>query len=175
MGMNIRQLSYFISVGEMLSFTRAAKKHYIAQTSMSEQIQEIERQLDTKLLLRSKRAVSLTPAGKTFLIEARRVVALFEESVRKTRLAASGIEGSLKVGFLGPNERAFLPQLIRDFRRNWPNIELSLTQGYPKVLRESLIDGLLDCAFTTTLDPYPYTANGFNVQSIYCSPVRAVM
>lgn len=171
--MNVRQLSYFISVGETLSFTRAAKMHEIAQTSMSEQIQEIERQLGTKLFQRSKRSVTLTPAGKTFLAEARRMVAFFEESVRKTRLAASGLEGSLKVGFIGPNERAFLPQLIRDFRRNWPNIELSLTQGTPKVLREALSDNLLDCIFTTTLDPH--LSNGFNVQSIYDSPVRAVV
>lgn len=171
--MNFYQLSYFISVAELLSFTRAAERHCIAQTSMSQQIQEIERQLETQLFHRSKRAVKLTPAGGIFLNEARRLVALYEESVRKTQLISSGYEGSLKIGFLGPNERWFLPQMLRNFRRTWPHVKVSLTQGTPRELKEALEDELLDCAFTTSLDIH--SVEGFSSQSIYLSPICVVM
>jgi len=159
--MDIRQFHYFISVAEHLNFTKAAKSHHIVQTSMSQQIQAIEQQLGVVLFIRNNRSVQLTPAGKIFLGEARRMVTMYEEAVRKTQHAASGYTGRLKIGFMGPNEKHFLPELIRKFRRAYPHIELTLKQG------------LLDIAFTTSI----YIAEVQNVvfEIIYSSPICCVM
>ena len=146
--MDIRQLQYFISVAEHLNFTKAAKEHFIAQTAMSQQIMAIEKKLDVQLFIRNNRSVQLTPAGSVFLREAKLMVAISEEAIRKTQHAASGFVGSLKVGFLGPNEKRFLPELIRKFRHNYPNINLTFTQNSTETINSYLEQGLLDIAFT---------------------------
>lgn len=171
--MHIRQMRYFISVAELLSFTKAAERHCMAQTSMSQQIQEVERQLGELLLQRDHRSVSLTPAGLTFLAEARRMVNLYEESVRKTHEAAAGSAGSLRIGFLGPNERLFLPRLIRNFRRTWPTIDLGLVQGPPQELLVALREGSLDCAFT--LPPPAAAGDAWESLVVHKSPIKVAM
>lgn len=149
--MDMRQLNYFISVAEHLNFTKAAEHHYIAQTAISQQIQALEQHLGVKLFLRNNRLVQLTPAGKVFYKEAKLMVARSEEAISKTRRAALGNEGTLKIGFQGPNEKRFLPALIRTFKHMYPNIDLSFIQNNPEKLREALAHGLLDLAFTSVL------------------------
>ncbi len=148
--MDIRQLNYFISVAEHLNFTKAAEHHYVAQTAISQQIQALEQLLGVKLFIRNNRSVQLTPAGKVFYKEAKLMVARSEEAITKTRRAASGFEGTLRIGFQGPNEKRFLPALIRTFKHTHPNIDLSFMQNNPEKLREALTHGLLDLDFTSS-------------------------
>ncbi len=72
--MNTKQLEYFISVAENLSFTKTAEKFYISQTAVTQQIKALEEQINVTLFTRSKRHVELTPAGKVFLSEARTII-----------------------------------------------------------------------------------------------------
>ncbi|MBP2644298.1 MAG: transcriptional regulator, LysR family [Firmicutes bacterium] len=146
--MDFRQLRYFISVAEHLNFTKAAQHHYITQTAISQQILALENHLGVKLFNRNNRSVQLTNAGKTFLKEARMMLARAEEAVRMTKHAASGVVGSLKIGFLGPNEKRFLPPLIRQFRQKYPNVDFSFHQGTNGAIYEALEHHLLDVAFT---------------------------
>lgn len=145
--MDIRQLNYFISVAEHLSFTKAARHHYIAQTAISQRIMALEQLLGVKLFSRNNRSVRLTPAGKVFYKEAKLIVARSEEAINKTRIAASGLDGNLKIGFMAPYEKMFLPELIRNFRRNYPGISLTFDQANFERLREALEQELLDIAF----------------------------
>ncbi|MBP2656501.1 MAG: transcriptional regulator AlsR family [Firmicutes bacterium] len=146
--MDFRQLRYFISVAEHLNFTQAAQHHYITQTAISQQIIALETQLGVKLFNRTNRSVQLTPAGKTFLRESRIMVARADEAIKLTRHAASGLVGNLKIGFLGPNEKPFMPTLIRQFRRKYPNIVFSLHQSGIDDIHEALEHRFLDVAFT---------------------------
>ena len=59
----IRQLQYFLAVAEQLNFSKAAKMLYVTQPLLSQQIAELEKQLNVQLFSRSRRSVSLTPAG----------------------------------------------------------------------------------------------------------------
>ena len=72
--MNLNQLKYFISVAEHQSFTKAANQFYISQTAITQQIQALETAVDTPLIDRTTRPISLTPSGKTFLIEAKSIL-----------------------------------------------------------------------------------------------------
>lgn len=148
--MDTRQLNYFISVAEHLNFTKAAEHYYISQTAISQQIKSLEQDLGVKLFYRDNRNVRLTPAGKVLYKEAKFLVAKAEEAKLKTIKADSGIEGSLKIGFLGPNEKEFLPNLLRKFKSDYPGIEVTLFQDNMGKLHEALNHELLDLAFTTT-------------------------
>ena len=145
--MDIRQLNYFISVADHLNFTKAAQHHFIAQTAISQQVMALEQQLDVKLFYRNNRSVQLTPAGKIFYREAKLIVARSQEAIKKTQQAASGFEGTLKIGFMGPYEKRFLPELIRNFRRTYPTIDLTISLDNIETLREAVEHGLLDIAF----------------------------
>jgi len=171
--MDIRQFQYFISVAEHLNFTRAAKEHFIAQTAMSQQIIAIEKKLDVQLFIRNNRSVQLTPAGNVLLREAKLIVSIAEEAIRKTQHAASGFVGSLKVGFLGPNEKHLLPELIRKFRHSYPNINLTFIQDSTETINSYLERGLLDIAFTESynLEQIP----SFEYKAICNHPICIVL
>ncbi len=146
--MDIRQLRYFIAVAEYLSFTEAAKHLFVAQSAVSQQIADLEKGIGVQLLIRNKRSVKLTNAGAVLLKEAINLVNKSSEAIEKTRQAELGIIGSLKIGFLGYTERNFLPDLIRQFRRNYPKVDLQLDQFNHGALIQALNSGELDMGFT---------------------------
>jgi DNA-binding transcriptional LysR family regulator len=86
--MDIRGLESFISVAEHRSFTKAANACFITQTAMSLRIAKLEKELQFKLFWRNHRSVTLTPGGRVFLEEARRLVARYEDAVHRSRGAS---------------------------------------------------------------------------------------
>ena len=72
--MNRNQLRYFVAAAEHLSFTRAAEQYYISQTAVTQQIHLLEETLGCELFDRSTRPVSLTSAGRSFLLDAKAIL-----------------------------------------------------------------------------------------------------
>lgn len=151
--MDIQHMRYFISVAKHLNFTKAAEAQHIAQPSMSQIIAAMEKRLGVKLLDRNNRSVHLTPAGLVFLDEAQLLVARYDEAVKKTLLASSGIAGTLRIGYWGPYEPILIPRFIGKFRKRYPNIDLSITQESNRLLVEHLKNALIDIVFSS---PYPF-------------------
>ncbi|TWH47178.1 LysR family transcriptional regulator [Sporomusa sp. KB1] len=126
--METRQLEIFVCVAERLNFTESAKHLYLTQSAVSLQIADLEKHLGVKLFERNSRSVQLTEAGQVFLKEAKFIIAILEEAIKKTRHTASGFAGTLKVGFLESHTKHFLPKLVKDFRNSYPKIQLMLLQ-----------------------------------------------
>ncbi|HZT95856.1 MAG TPA: LysR substrate-binding domain-containing protein [Chloroflexota bacterium] len=126
--MELRQLRYFIAVAEELQFTRAAARLHIAQPPLSQQIRLLERELGTPLLHRTTRRVELTPAGKAFLEEARRTVAQAEIARQTARAVARTVSANFVLGFVDSSLYAYLPQLLRQYRRLCPTVQVSLRE-----------------------------------------------
>jgi DNA-binding transcriptional LysR family regulator len=95
----LRQLRYFVALGEALHFGRAAARLRIAQPSLSQQIRQLEAELQTTLLQRTKRRVQLTEAGRLFLAEALDILAHADRAAVIARRAATGENTRLRVGF----------------------------------------------------------------------------
>ena len=126
--MELRHLHYFIAVAEELHFGRAAKKLFIAQPPLSQQIQRLEKELGVQLFLRSKRHVELTPAGKVFLEEARRTVVQAEQSIQAARRAERGEIGHLTIGFVGSAAYSLLPAMLPGFQQQYPHVQITLRE-----------------------------------------------
>lgn len=146
--MNINQLRYFISVAECLNFTKAASRHYISQTAVTQQIQSLEDQLGVSLFDRTTRPISLTPSGHVFLSEAKAICERMETAVNKALAASTGLIGSIKVGYLKGYERSNLSNVLRDFHLKNPNILISCYRHNSDALNAGLLNLDYDIIFT---------------------------
>jgi len=146
--MNLNQLRYFVSVAENGSFTRAAMQHYISQTAITQQMHALEESIGTPLLNRESRPVSLTPAGKVFLKEAREILSKMDAALIRTREASTGLEGELRLGYTKGYEHSDLPKYLRLFHREYPNVLISCYRCDTDMLAAGLINGDYDVIFT---------------------------
>ena len=108
----LKQLRCFVAVGEELHFGRAAKHLHMTQPPLSRQIQMLEQELKIELLARTSRTVRLTPAGRAFLPEARRILALTESAAIAARRIAKGESGLIRMGFTASSSYDLLPRLL---------------------------------------------------------------
>src|ERR1043166_3607925 len=126
--MELRHLRYFVAVAEELHFGRAAERLCIAQPPLSQQIQQLERELGFALFYRTQRRVELTPAGQLFLDEAREMLAHLAKAVAAGPRGARGEVGWRGVGFVGTATYRFLPKVLSAFRERRPGVELVLRE-----------------------------------------------
>lgn len=145
--MHIRQLEYFVAVAEHLNFTKAAKQFYISQSAVTLQIRALEEEMGVSLFLRTNRRVALTPAGRTFLEDAKAILKRTQDAVERARRSDTIFTGTLNIGFIKGFEKTSLPDLISDFHVKYPNIHFSFTRENVSELYDGLMDGSLDVVF----------------------------
>jgi DNA-binding transcriptional LysR family regulator len=151
MTIDLKQLRYFLAVAEERHITRAAEKLGMQQPPLSQRIKEIEGQLDVQLFRRKARGVDLTDAGRVFLDKARAMLADYERALQSTRRAARGEEGELSVGVM-PTAffHPFVPSAIRDFRKSFPGVSVSLDECLRAEAFERIQNERMDVAFMRT-------------------------
>ncbi|HEU0217613.1 MAG TPA: LysR substrate-binding domain-containing protein [Stellaceae bacterium] len=146
--MELRHLRYFVAVAEEGHVTRAAERLGIQQPPLSQQIQALERELETQLFRRKPRGVELTPAGQALLDEARAILARADEAVAAVKRTARGEAGRIGIGFTSSASfHPFLPRAIRAFREAHPLVALVLEESGTTELVEALRARSLDVAF----------------------------
>lgn len=146
--MDLRRLRYFQAVAEELSFSRAARRLHVAQPALSRAVQEIEATLGVAVLERSRHHVRLTPAGAVLLRETVQTLEQLAEGFRRVRRTASGEEGELRLGYVGPPARPFLGRLLAEFRRRFPGVALHLEERTPERVWEMIAKGRLAAGIT---------------------------
>ena len=142
--MELRHLRYFVAVAEELHFGRAATRLRIAQPALSQQVQQLERELGVLLLARSRSAVALTEPGRLFLTEARRTLAQAAGAAEVARRAAAGEAGRLRVGYVDVALWGVLPDVLRAYRERHPGVAVTLHERLPHQQLAMLRTGALD-------------------------------
>ena len=153
--MNFKQLTYFIAVAEELHFGRAAERLDMAQPPLSRQIKQLEDELEAILFNRGRSAITLTQAGERLLKRGKAIVAQLEDTRLEVRRLGQGAEGRLRIGFVGSATFGILPNIIRSYRANYPEMNLSLTPMNNAQLYRALVSREIDVAFArpTLKDP----------------------
>src|SRR2546423_9722734 len=118
--MELRHLRYFVSVAESLSFTKAAQKLNTAQPSLTRQIRDLEEELGVQLLNRIQRPVTLTNEGRSFLVDAKRLLASATEIVESVRRLHTGEVRTLNIGYVSNLFYDLLPRTLASFRQLFP-------------------------------------------------------
>ena len=98
--------------------------------------------------MRESRGLTLTAAGTEFYHGAKRTLEAAEQAIVSARLAATGVVGSLTIGFIPGAVQHFLPNLISMFKEKHPQIELHLRELSPAAQTQALNQGELDLAFS---------------------------
>ena len=146
--MDLRQLQYAVAVGEELNFTRAAARCHIAQSGLSHQVAQLEREIGAPLFERTSRAVQLTQAGHVFLPYARRLLRDAEEALAAVAALRGVVPGRLRIGAIpfgaGPVD---LLGLMRDFQHSYPAVELIVSDEGSLSTIAALLAGASDVAF----------------------------
>jgi DNA-binding transcriptional LysR family regulator len=124
--MELRHLRYFATVAETLNFRAASDRLHVAQPALSAQIKTLEEELGVSLFHRTTRKVELTPAGRVFLDEAKRVISAAAQAQERARQAGEGLVGTLRLGIIAPTANAWLAGILRNFRQKFPGVQFSL-------------------------------------------------
>lgn len=142
----VRQARYFIAVAEELHFGRAAERLHMSQPPLSQAIIALESQLSTALLHRTSRRVQLTETGRMFLDECRLLVRASERAEAIATLASSGMVGTLRIGAVTSAFNNPLPDILKEFRAGWPEVELQAREIDTHDGRDALMRGEIDVA-----------------------------
>jgi DNA-binding transcriptional LysR family regulator len=139
-----RHIRYFVAVAEELHFGRAARRLHIAQPPLSQQIQRLEQELEVSLFDRTRRSVTLTPAGQIFLKQVTPIIEELSRAIDLVRLAGAGPTEVLKIGFVSSAPYMIFPAVLREFRRNHPFVRLELIHQSIATQIEALQRGSID-------------------------------
>jgi len=151
--MELRHLRYFVSVAEALSFTKAAAKLHTAQPSLTRQIKNLEEELGVRLFNRTKQQVTLTDEGRSFLVDAKRLLALAAETIESVRRLHSGEIRALNVGYVSNLFHDLLPKTLSSFHQSFPTISVNLFDLSCGEQFRGLEDGKLDLGFVGLHEP----------------------
>jgi len=141
-----RQLRQFVVVAEELSFGRAAVRLHMSQPPLSVAIRNLEAQVGTLLIDRSRHHVRLTSAGQMFYKDAQRLLQQANMAVERARRAAEGLDGALRLSFVPSAALDVLPSIFKRFQRDYPTVHLQLTAETTSRQLEDLRKGEVDLA-----------------------------
>lgn len=141
--MELRQLRYFAAVASSLNFSEAARKLYITQGTLSQQIKQLEGELGAELFERSSHSVRLTEAGEELLPLAQQTLAASEQCALKINDLRQGLSGTLSIG-VTHSFAGLLTSTVKVFLKEHPGVKLNIYYKTATELHEMLRAGLVD-------------------------------
>ena len=139
------QLESFLAVAQTLSFTQAAEQLGVRQSTISQHVRQLEAAVDRQMFLRDTHSVELTPDGEAMVGFARTIVDAGRQAV--SYFAGPQLRGRLRFGASEDFVSTHLPEVLREFRRRHPGVELELTVGLSGELHRKLEARQLDLMF----------------------------
>lgn len=142
--MDLRQIKYFLAVADALSFSRASARIHITQPALSRQIQQLEEELRTPLLVRHGRGVQLTENGMLFRIKAEAVIQQMEQMLEEIRDKSGDLSGKVVLGIPPTLGAMVTAPVIERFTQAYPKAFLSVVVGISELIRDSVVSGKFD-------------------------------
>lgn len=141
--MEIFQLRYFVTLADLLHFTRAAEACFVTQSGLSQQIKKLEEELGLPLFLRIGKKVQLTEAGAVFLKHAQRVLDDVESGKQAIDDLNNMIGGELRIGVTYIFGMLVLP-VVELFAKKYPELKIIVEYGATEPLQNKLLQNKLD-------------------------------
>lgn len=176
--MKLQQLRYFAAVYEQGSFSAAADKVNATQSGLSMHVSQMEKRYDVMLFDRSSSGVTPTEAGRAFYLEAVKVLAATSQAEDRLKTLSKSVVGHVHVGLMPTFTRAVLTEALLRFANEYPEVRLSISEGYAGTLAGKVVEGQLDFAVV----PASFAINeslaskpmGDDRECLVCAPDRVV-
>ena len=146
MAMTLKNVRYFIAIAEAGSITTATKSLNVSQSVLTEALKVLETDMGTPLFTRRARGMELTHAGYQFLHHASRILSTVEEARHAIARGSQGVKGTLNIGVSSLVTAYYLPALLENFRRLYPNVTVTLAEDRRPFIEHLLVNGELDIA-----------------------------
>lgn len=150
--MDTEKLKLFITLAEMKHFNRAAERCHISPSKLSRVIMAMESELKSPLFIRDKRSVELSPQGSIFLDHARALLQQWETLQDRLLAEKEDLQGEISIYCSVTASYSFLFEILTEFRRKHPKIEIKLHTGDPAEAIERVMSGREDIAIAARLD-----------------------
>ena len=161
-----KQLQYFVALVEEEHFGRAAEACYVSQSAFSSAIKELENALDTQLVDRTNRQVTITRTGQQIATQARLVLRDIEDLVELAAGEKQPLTGELRLGVIPTIAPFLLPRVLPRLRHEYPKLQLYLTEDQTDRIYEKLMDGELDLLLLAL----PWELRSVEVQNLFRDP-----
>jgi LysR family hydrogen peroxide-inducible transcriptional activator len=145
--MNIRDFEYLIAIDELKSFQKAAKKCFISQPALSQQIRKIENQLGFEIFERNRKGAITTDKGSKVIKHAKSIISSFAE-IKETGSNMS----RLKIALIPTICSYLLPHIVEKFKKNLPNTKIFFIEEKTETLLKKLKDGEIDIGIIAYFD-----------------------
>ena len=165
MALNYDLYKVFYQVAENLSFSQAAKKLYISQSAVSQNIKNLENELDTELFIRSTKKVKLTKAGKILFEHIEPAFNLIESGEESIKEINALKRGEIHIGANDTISKDFLLPYLNKFHQLFPEIQIQITNRTSSTCIELLQQNKVDLIISNL--PNPKITEEMKVQKIY--------
>ncbi|WP_207420957.1 LysR family transcriptional regulator [Desertivirga brevis] len=152
------RLKVFYTVATKLSFTKAASELFITQPAVTKHIRELEHQTGQRLFKRNGNSVSLTNAGELLLRYAEKVFDIYAALDTELAQLNNVVGGTLRIGASTTIAQAILPQLLALFKKSYPAVSFTFTEGNTDAISHKIIDEKLDIALVEGSSHFPQLA-----------------
>ena len=140
----LKQLQYFLALTETGHFGRAADRCFVSQSAFSNAIRELESALETQLVDRTNRNVTITATGQQVAVQARLVIRDVDSLLEIARGSSEPLSGELRLGVIPTIAPFMLPVILPKLRKRYPELELLLTEDQTDRVYRRLMEGELD-------------------------------
>ena len=142
--MEIRVLRYFLEMAREGNMTRAAERLFISQPTMSKQLKDLEKELGTKLFIRSNYSIRLTQAGMLLRERAEDILSLVDKTEAEFKSLEEADGGEIYVGAPESASMGLFAEAVRRLQQNHPGIRCDIYSGNMQDVCEKLDKGILD-------------------------------
>lgn len=167
--MDIRQLRYFIVIAEEKQISAAAKKLYMSQPPLSQQLKNMEASLGEQLFERSGKFLELTEAGKTLYKYALQITQMMEEAKNEVADVGGGVDGRLAVG-INTFSLGNLNEVVHQYRSMYPKIKYKIQQNESSLLCYLLKQREIEMAIVRL----PLEIDEFTLQHLHSEPFYVI-
>ena len=150
--MDLKTLRYFVVTAEELNITRASKILNMSQPPLSNQIKNLEEELNTTLFIRGKRHLELTEEGKYLYQKAKDILLLNDKTVNEILLMNKGLSGTINIGLVEGTAPDIAAEWISEFLEKHPHVKFRILDGNSDDLIDKMRAGLISLAVITS--PY---------------------
>ncbi|MDS0526451.1 LysR family transcriptional regulator [Clostridium sp. SHJSY1] len=169
--MDIKKLTYFVTIVEEGNISAASKKLHIAQPPLSNQLKILEEELGIKLMERGARNITLTEGGKLLYKRAKNIIELTETTKKELEDFENGEKGIFSLGTVSSSGAILLSRRVIKFHKDYPRISFNIHEGNTYELLELLTAGIIEMAIVRT----PFKMDKVNGIFLDEEPMIAVM